>query len=112
MNNKEKPNQLISNILKINLNKFLGIILILPAIFSVIILLIAPKIFYPHLNNTIWTGFSIIKDTNGIVSDKVYNYNDSHYYGIAGAGYTSALPIYIGLLAIAGAILKSTNNQK
>lgn len=71
----------------------IGYILLLPAIVSVILF------FYTLFSgNSSFTGFDISSSWTGDI-------DYSSYDGGGGGGYTSALPIYIGLMALAGAYL-------
>jgi hypothetical protein len=74
------------------LELILGCILLTPAIYSVFKFI--PLILKTKIDMTLWTG-----DTHGIFA----NGFGSEPVGIA--GFTSALPFYFGLMAIAGAYL-------
>jgi hypothetical protein len=74
-----------------------GVILLIPALLSILLFMYALAFgsgegyqVYPDLSNTIWTGNTEV-------------YRDGN--GVGGGGHTSALPIYCGLMAIAGAYL-------
>lgn len=71
----------------------IGYILLLPAIISVVLFFFTLFTGVPTLTSfdsySSWTG----------------NIQYSSYDGGGGGGYTSALPLYIGLLALAGAYL-------
>ena len=76
----------------INIERVLGYILLIPPIYSVLIF-IYQSFFddistFHHFWNNSWTG--------------------AYYEG----GFTSALPFYFGLMAIAGAILLSKSKSK
>ena len=82
--NKRKPLELI-----------LGIILLIPPILSVFLFLLQfiTKDLMKPFEYSSWTGD--------------YGFSDS-----GGGGYTSALPFYFGLMAIAGVLLIINNNKK
>lgn len=86
MNYKEEIKHIMKTIILINWNRVLGIILLLPPLYSVFSFLFKDKIFLIKFLSSGWTGI--------------------------GTGYTSALPLYFGLMAIAGAILLSCGNKK
>jgi hypothetical protein len=65
-----------------------GILLLLPAVYSVLIFPMKDD----KLQNSIWTGFSYVA-------------HDMHGGAVNTVNYTSALPFYFGLMAIAGAYL-------
>jgi hypothetical protein len=84
---------------KLGLEKIFGIILLIPPLLSVLLFLLNVLTKYSGKMATLsnlsdnWTGG--------------YNYSQG-----GGGGYTSAAPIYLGLMAIAGAILlKGTDNK-
>jgi hypothetical protein len=76
--------------MKINITKIIGYILISPALASVVMFfaqfVLKRNFFNEFFMYTIWTG-------------------DTDFINAGGAGYTSALPFYFGLMAIAGAYL-------
>lgn len=88
---------------KINVEKIIGYILLAPAIISVFLFLyqlVGLKTDYNHYNDTLfnfvsscWTGKLYSSDAGG------------------SGGYTSALPFYFGLMAIAGAYLIKNNKN-
>lgn len=88
---KEQPSQ------DIRLERIFGIILLIPPILGVFIFLL--NLFTQDLGkmsnlSTHWTGNMDYSSQGG------------------GGGYTSAAPIYLGLMAIAGAmLLKGTDNK-
>jgi hypothetical protein len=75
----------------------LGVFLLIPPVISVFVFistLSRPKNSFVYFENTPWTGI---------------------FLGLNGSAYTSALPFYFGMMAIAGAILISKsikNNQE
>ncbi|MBL0258533.1 MAG: hypothetical protein IPQ03_13850 [Bacteroidetes bacterium] len=81
----------------------LGVVLLIPPVMSVFFFLQQLFIrYYPEIGiqnyyhlQTVWTG----------AVD--YNYDKG-----GGGGYTSALPLYFGLMAIAGALLIMNGNKK
>lgn len=90
---QEQPKQ------KIRLERIIGIILLIPPTLSVLLFLInlvsrhPGDIFEMSNLSSEWTG--------------TYGYGDS-----GGGGYTSATPIYFGLMAIAGALLLKHSDKK
>ena len=81
-----------------------GVILIVPALLSVLLFMYAVFLgdgegskIYPDLSYSIWTGYTEV-------------YRDGN--GVGGGGYTSAFPIYCGLMAIAGAYLIKDSQEK
>ena len=78
-----------------NPTKIIGYILLSPAIISVLIFFI--DLFTP--------GKFTLLSTLHVYWTGVYGYNDG------GAGFTSALPFYFGLMAIAGAYLIKDKNS-
>ena len=90
----------------VKLERIFGIILLLPPILSVLLF---------FLNLLFWDFFSysIQQDIDGIVGmqNLTDHWTGSHAYD--GGGYTSATPIYLGLMAIAGALLlKGTGKEQ
>ena len=76
---------------KLSVKKLIGYILLLPTLISVPLFFIQLTTRYNVFrvfNNTSWTGNIFV---------------DSGYGG--GGGYSSTLPLYFGLMAIAGSIL-------
>jgi hypothetical protein len=81
--------------LEINLTKIIGHILLAPALTSVLLFFIqlfTGENLMENLISITWVGTFYVKE-----------------YG--GAGYTSALPFYFGLMAIAGAYLIKDNKK-
>lgn len=71
------------------INLIFGIFLLVPPVISVIffvLTLIKKNSYFENFIDTPWTGYE---------------------YGESGPAYTSALPLYFGMMAIAGAILVS-----
>ena len=83
--------------MKTDITKIIGYILLTPAVISVFLFIaqfaIDRYFFDSIFNNTIWTGYLKIE---------TLAYEGG---GGGGGGYTSALPFYFGLMAIAGAYL-------
>lgn len=80
--------------MKKDITKIIGYILLTPSLISVLMFLAQFFIKYEIFKNfmsTLWTG------------DLDYGY--AYESGGGGGGYTSALPIYFGLMAIAGVYL-------
>jgi hypothetical protein len=80
--------------MKKDVTKIIGYILLSPALFSVLMFLaqLFVKVeMFKNFMSTIWTGN--------------LDYGYSFDGGGGGGGYTSALPFYFGLMAIAGAYL-------
>ncbi|MBN2350498.1 MAG: hypothetical protein JXJ22_16800 [Bacteroidales bacterium] len=79
----------------------LGLILLLPPVISVLyfIIQLIPRQLLPFLRN--WDTFNAYKLTSWT----------GNIIG-SGGGYTSALPLYIGLMAIAGALLIINSEKK
>ncbi len=79
--------------------KIVGYLLLSPAIVSVLLFFITlflednSETLFSKFSNTIWTGD--------------YGYSDG-----GGGGYTSALPFYFGLMALAGAYLIKDSSPK
>lgn len=74
------------------IQKVIGYILLLPALISVLLffaLLFSEDGLLSNFSHTIWTGYI----------------NSGGFNSAGGGGYTSALPFYFGLMAIAGAYL-------
>lgn len=91
----EKEIKTILEFIKQHSMKIIGYLLLTPSVISVFIFLIqliSKNDLLKHFLETSWTG----------------EYNFSLDGG--GAGYTSALPIYFGLMAIAGAYLIKDKN--
>jgi hypothetical protein len=82
-----------------------GVILLIPALLSILLFMYALAFghgegskIYPDLSYSIWSGYTEIHG----------NYSS----GVGGGGYTSAFPIYCGLMAIAGAYLIKDSESK
>lgn len=76
----------------VNASKVLGYLLLIPPIISIPLFLVQFALDHYHyplnmFEDTVWAG--------------AYGYSSSG----GGGGYTSALPIYFGLMAIAGSML-------
>lgn len=85
---------------KIDIEKLIGIILLIPPLISVLLFTInlfssdAGSISTMNNLSHSWTG-----EYSGV------HYNRGHFECCGSGGYTSSAPIYLGLMAIAGAIL-------
>ena len=80
--------------MKLDVTKIIGYILLTPSLISVLMFLVQLFVeahLFKNFMYTIWTGDL----------DIGYAYES----GGGGGGYTSALPFYFGLMAIAGAYL-------
>ena len=91
---------------KINVSKVLGYIILIPSLISVVLFIIQ---LYDADNETLnvflftpWTGDYLTHSPSSI-------FNPGGTEG--GGGYTSALPFYFGLMAIAGAYLIKDNKK-
>ncbi len=80
----------------ININRVIGIILLVPP--SISVLLFCVNLF-------------VSKGNEDIVGLDNLSQNWTGSYSGNGGGFTSAAPIYFGLMAIAGAILLSFGNR-
>jgi hypothetical protein len=87
-----------------SLQQIVGVIFLTPAVISVLLFIYAVAFgngegsnIYPDLSYSIWTGYTEIHG----------NYSS----GVGGGGYTSALPIYCGLMAMAGVYLIKDNQS-
>jgi hypothetical protein len=95
----EKELKTILEFMKQHSMKITGYLLLTPSVISVFIFLIqliSKNDLLKHFRQTIWTG--------------EYDFGYAYESGGGGAGYTSALPIYFGLMAIAGAYLIKDKN--
>ena len=81
----------------LSLEQKVGFVLLIPPLLSVFLFLTAQ--YHDDFRDTFWTGFSVA----------AYSGDDS---GAGAGGYTSAVPIYLGLMAIAGAYLIKGNDKK
>ncbi|MFA7381260.1 MAG: hypothetical protein WC150_12430 [Bacteroidia bacterium] len=88
---KEQPKQ------NIRLERIFGIILLIPPIIGVLLFLL-----------------NLISDDFGRMSNLSTHWTGDWNYGgdAGGGGYTSAAPIYLGLMAIAGSILLKGTDKK
>lgn len=74
---------------------YTGIFLLIPALISVVLFIgqtFGVDTLSNYSANNAWTGW-------------VRSFGSSYSDGLSAAGFTSALPIYIGLMAIAGSLL-------
>jgi hypothetical protein len=81
--------------LEINLTKIIGYILLAPSIVSVLLFFInlfSGEDILENLSSKTWKGFIYVSENGG-------------------GGFTSALPFYFGLMAIAGAYLIKDNKK-
>jgi hypothetical protein len=89
----ETKNDQTTTPIRINISKIVGYVLLIPPFISIGIFLAQlfseETLYLEEFLSTIWTG---------------------DYYG-EGGGFTSALPFYFGLMAIAGAYLIKDSNR-
>jgi len=93
----------------------LGIILLVPPLISVFVFFTQiigwNTSLFGSLDSSIWTGnidIDYFSSSHLDADDKRVAYGG----GGGGGGFTSALPLYFGLMAIAGAILISNSTKK
>lgn len=91
---KEQPQQ------NIRLERTFGIILLIPPTIGVILFLL----------NLLSNDIGDIPEMRNLSSNWTGDYNYARDSG--GGGYTSAAPIYLGLMAIAGALLLKGTDKK
>ena len=82
----------------VKLERILGIILLIPPVIGVLLFLL----------NLMVSGIGDIPEMRNLSSEWTGTY--ASYDG--GGGYTSAAPIYLGLMAIAGALLLKGTDKK
>jgi hypothetical protein len=91
---------------KINVSKVVGYIILTPSIISVVLFIVQLLVADNEILNaflfTPWTG-EYLRHSNSSLSDPGGTEG--------GGGYTSALPFYFGLMAIAGAYLIKDNKK-
>lgn len=85
--------------MKIDITKIIGYILISPALASVVLFFI-PLFGYDDL----------LSNFGGINGGSLAWFGRTHILESGGAGYTSPLPFYFGLMAIAGVYLIKDKN--
>ncbi|WP_299436515.1 hypothetical protein [uncultured Maribacter sp.] len=84
---------------KPNFEKIIGIILLIPPILSVILFLL--NLFVKNIGD--------IPEMSNLSSE----WTGSYGYDTGGGGYSSSIPFYFGLMAIAGAyLIKGTSKNK
>jgi hypothetical protein len=86
------------------LQQIIGVLFLTPAVISVLLFIYAVALghgegskIYPDLSYSVWTGYTEI--------------HGDYSSGVGGGGYTSAFPIYCGLMAIAGVYLIKDNQS-
>ena len=84
----------------VRLERIFGIILLIPGIISVLLFLL----------NLVSNDMGNIVEMRNLSSDWTGTYGHADNSG--GGGYTSAAPIYLGLMAIAGALLIKGTDKK
>jgi len=93
---KEQPKQ------NIRLERIFGIILLIPPTIGVILFLL----------NLLSNDPGNIPEMNNLSYNWTGRYGYARDSGGGGGGYTSAAPIYLGLMAIAGALLLKGTDKK
>lgn len=92
----------------INIEKILGYILLAPPLISVLFFLISVFSEYDSDKNQVVQLGNLSPNWTG----KIRIDYDTDRGGGGGGGYMSAAPIYLGLMAIAGALLVSKNSNR
>lgn len=100
MDYKEEIKQIIKRIINLNWNRIFGFLLLFPPLYSVFAFLLKGENAFEDFENTVWTGL------------KTSSYSFESSSGHSDVAYTSALPLYFGLMAIAASILLSNSNKK
>jgi len=96
--------------IKLNCEKIVGYILLIPPMLSVLIFL------YQLFTGTETLHSFLVQSQIGIIGTSwtgLHDFNDIRgAAGGSGGGFTSALPLYFGLMAIAGAYLIKDSTKK
>lgn len=99
---RKSPNDRVNSV-----EKILGYIILTPPLISVIFFLLSVFCKYERGSNEVVQLGNLSPNWTGKIS---YAYDEERGGG-GGGGYMSAAPIYLGLLAIAGAILVSKSSK-
>lgn len=101
---KEKRNIFFNRIINIPLRKKIGYILLIPAIWSVMSFSLI-TVFGETLNDDGKWGDNPFIESRLQMEQFGSHWVGEYGYDKGGGGFTSSLPIYIGLMALAGAYL-------
>jgi len=84
----------------VKIERIIGIVLLIPPTLSVLLFIL----------NLLFGDIGYIPEMHSLSAEWTGDYG--HAYDAGGGGYTSAAPIYLGLMAIAGAILLKGTDKK